>query len=566
MAASALQTLTPGLLLATLALASGCGSSSGRSASSAIAPSTSGTAAVSTALSFRGLERGDQSGVVNSPADVFAGHVVSSDSELGALWLAHGSSAPIPAVDFARERVVALFLGERPTSGFGIEVVDVAAVGTAVEVRYARTFPTPGQPRVVTRPYDIVSLNDTSRALSFVDVTPAPVTRPFQGHGELVDAQGTLAFLPDGATDALEVVDVSALRAAGAHAGWTALIDGDVEANLSGTSALSEALRVVRFELDSVATTGELITLRTTVPPAPTVVRDVEGVIYEPSGPLAAALLAAPRRTPHRITGRVTGVGTYGEILEVTSFRQVFTFAFSEVQPLLANEDIGIDDLYGTGAYRVEAFSLASGTAQTTRGRGRRLATSILADLRQAVIAADIKSHPTVYQPAQIYPDHPSVSLSISDPQGGVSVRVYAGAAVPRALADLIQRMRAFQATVPTASTFEQGDMSGITTRSAQVCRDANALTSLYAGHRPGQRPPGVDFTLETIVGAFAGQQTTGGYRFEVVRVERIGTAIHLTTKLTPPSGPAPSVLTAPYHLLRMSATQGEVYVDGVLR
>lgn len=563
------STCSPALLAlpALIALSlSGCGRGSAASQASAVAPSTSGAAAISTALVFRSLERGEQSAVVNSPADAFSTRLAASDPELSALWSAHGSSRALPQVDFSRERVVGLFLGERPTSGFALEVVDVAAVGTSLEVRYARSLPAPGQPRVLTRPFDIVAFNDTGAALRFVDVTPAPTTRPLAEHGELVEVQGALAFLPEGAPEALEIVDVTALRAAGAHAGWTGVLRGDVEPNLSGATSLSEALRLVSFDLDTLVTTGEVYTLRTLVPPSPTLFRDVDGASYEPIGPLAAALLAAPQQVPYRLSGRVTGQGTYGALLEVTSYRPALRLGFTDTRPLLSSESIGIDDLDQTGAYRVEASSVMSGSAQTTRGRGRRLETTLLADLRQAVAAADLKNQPAVFRPAQIYPDHPSVSLSLRDAAGAATVRVYSGASVPRAIADLIQRMRAFRAAVPTATTFDQGDASGITRRSAQVCRDAGALTRLYASHRPGVRPPAVDFTQDTIVGAFAGQQTTGGYRFEVARVERIGSAIHLTTKLTPPSGPAPSVLTAPYHLLRMTATRGEVYVDGVLR
>jgi PrcB C-terminal len=567
------------LLGLTLTLfAVGCGGSGSRSSSTAAGVTSSGTTTTTTSLAFRSLERGAQTGVVNTPPDAFATQVVTSDADLDLLWQAHGSSAARPTVDFSQERVAALFLGERPTNGYGIEVVGVAEInsGTGVEVSYVRTSPAPGQlgTPAVTQPFDLVAINDTQRALSFVDVTPAPVTRPLAGvHGELVDTptmagSTSLAFLPDGASEALEIVDTAALVAAGAHAGWTLVLDGDAQANVGGASALLEALAVVTFDLDTVFTSGEMFTLRTLVPPSPVVFNDVDGTTWEPVGPLAAAMLASPGGVPLAVTGRLDPTpGVNGQRLIVTSWRSATRLSFSDVMPLLSSDGVWIDDLDQRGTYRVDGFTAVGPGGQTTRGRGRRLAPSVLADLQQFVTAADLRNHPAVYQPAQIYPDHPSVSVTLSDAQGDVRVTVYGGArGVPAGLTALIQHLRSFPAAVPTFRSLEQGDTSQVIAAGAEVARDATEFGALYARHRPGTRGPAVDFTQDVVVAAFDGQRPTGGYAIAFVRAEQIGAAIYLTTRSTAPRGGAPSVLTAPYHLVTLTRPAGPILVDGQAR
>lgn len=69
---------------------------------------------------------GEQSGV----RDVRLA-VARTGDELAALWREHGSlqlppPAP-PAVDFETSMVVAVFLGNRPTAGYGVRILGVAA-------------------------------------------------------------------------------------------------------------------------------------------------------------------------------------------------------------------------------------------------------------------------------------------------------------------------------------------------------------------------------------------------------------------------------------------------------
>ena len=83
-----------------------------------------------------------------------------SADEWAILWNLHAGERLRPSVDFAREVVVGVFLGSRPTGGFLIEVVGAREEGGALVVRYRETRPPPGSvaAQILTSPYHIVAL------------------------------------------------------------------------------------------------------------------------------------------------------------------------------------------------------------------------------------------------------------------------------------------------------------------------------------------------------------------------------------------------------------------------
>ena len=86
--------------------------------------------------------------------------VVRSTAELASLWKEHGSSQPVPSVNFSKEIVVGVFLGTRPTGGFSVEIVGTRVEGDALVVEY--TEQRPGRAdivsQVLTSPFHIVRL------------------------------------------------------------------------------------------------------------------------------------------------------------------------------------------------------------------------------------------------------------------------------------------------------------------------------------------------------------------------------------------------------------------------
>lgn len=96
---------------------------------------------------------------------------VEDEAAWKALWRTL-SSGPPPAVDFAKERLVAVFLGPRPAGGYSVEFVDILTTSTRLVVRYREQIPPPGQaPREgATAPYAIKAVPRTDAPVRFEKV------------------------------------------------------------------------------------------------------------------------------------------------------------------------------------------------------------------------------------------------------------------------------------------------------------------------------------------------------------------------------------------------------------
>ena len=83
-----------------------------------------------------------------------------SVEEWSRLWTQHAGERTRPSVDFSREIVVAVFMGTRPTGGFGVEIVRVRQEGVALVVSYTETRPSPDSvaAQVLTSPFHIVAV------------------------------------------------------------------------------------------------------------------------------------------------------------------------------------------------------------------------------------------------------------------------------------------------------------------------------------------------------------------------------------------------------------------------
>ncbi len=82
--------------------------------------------------------------------------VISSAQELSALW----PGSDLPAVDFAREQVVFVALGERRTGGYSAKVTSATVSGDILIVRYVERRPGPGclTTQALTTPYQAVAI------------------------------------------------------------------------------------------------------------------------------------------------------------------------------------------------------------------------------------------------------------------------------------------------------------------------------------------------------------------------------------------------------------------------
>lgn len=89
--------------------------------------------------------------------------VLKTAAELAAAWRAiHGGSQgePVPKVDFSRQMVVLLALGQRPTGGYSLKFDGTSSSGIGVVVSYTITVPGPGcmTAQVLSSPVELVAV------------------------------------------------------------------------------------------------------------------------------------------------------------------------------------------------------------------------------------------------------------------------------------------------------------------------------------------------------------------------------------------------------------------------
>src|SRR5690349_8171962 len=105
------------------------------------------------------LARGDASRIVE-PRRM----LVRGADEWRALWALHaGPDAELPQVDFASRLVAAAFAGERPSSGYGIEIVGTSDASNGVTLGVNERRPAPGTvaAQIITFPFHMVTLPRT---------------------------------------------------------------------------------------------------------------------------------------------------------------------------------------------------------------------------------------------------------------------------------------------------------------------------------------------------------------------------------------------------------------------
>jgi hypothetical protein len=84
--------------------------------------------------------------------------VARNESEWRALWARHAPGRSAPAVDFATNMVVAVFLGSRPSGGYQVQIRGVRTEGNTLVVQWSESRPGPGQvaAQVMTSPAHLV--------------------------------------------------------------------------------------------------------------------------------------------------------------------------------------------------------------------------------------------------------------------------------------------------------------------------------------------------------------------------------------------------------------------------
>jgi protease stability complex PrcB-like protein len=115
--------------------------------------------------------------------------------------------------------------------------------------------------------------------------------------------------------------------------------------------------------------------------------------------------------------------------------------------------------------------------------------------------------------------------------------------------------------TVSTAvnfTTIARGAMSGVTSPEEIVVQSVQEWHALWTRHAPNTPEPVIDFTKEIVVGVFAGQRPTGGYRVQITSIERSDAGLTVVYDVTQPAKDAmvTQALTSPFELVRIPRLQ----------
>jgi hypothetical protein len=97
---------------------------------------------------------------------------VRTAAEWSALWKEHAPMAKMPAVDFAKQMVVGMFLGSKPSTGHEVEIVGVRAEGKDLIVEYVQRQPARGTmaAQILTEPYHLVAVARHPGTVRFIHV------------------------------------------------------------------------------------------------------------------------------------------------------------------------------------------------------------------------------------------------------------------------------------------------------------------------------------------------------------------------------------------------------------
>jgi len=123
-------------------------------------------AAVPDPIPFKTLEAGVQSDI-ERPREA----VVRTAAEWTALCADHrGGPQACAPIDFSRTMVLGVFLGTRPSAGFGVEITRIDRDGDALVVSWRETKPGPNDmaAQMITMPYRLVTLDRAAGPVRFV--------------------------------------------------------------------------------------------------------------------------------------------------------------------------------------------------------------------------------------------------------------------------------------------------------------------------------------------------------------------------------------------------------------
>lgn len=117
--------------------------------------------------SFTTLAKGDASGQQEAKQVT-----IRTAAEWNALWKEHSPTQKVPAVDFAKNMVVGIFLGSKPSTGHEVEIVNVRTESNDLIVEYVQKQPGRGTmaAQILTEPFHLVTVAKHAGTVRFIHV------------------------------------------------------------------------------------------------------------------------------------------------------------------------------------------------------------------------------------------------------------------------------------------------------------------------------------------------------------------------------------------------------------
>ena len=116
---------------------------------------------------FTNVAKGDVSGLQETKQVT-----IRTAAEWAALWKDHSPNGKMPVVDFAKQMVVGIFLGTKPSTGHEVEIVGVRTEGKDLIVEYVQKQPGRGTmaAQILTEPFHLVSVAQHAGTVRFIHV------------------------------------------------------------------------------------------------------------------------------------------------------------------------------------------------------------------------------------------------------------------------------------------------------------------------------------------------------------------------------------------------------------
>lgn len=122
-------------------------------------------------IAFQTISKGHLSGHRTS-----AYYVIKNEDQWTEVWNKHQCiflpQLPPPEVDFSKSMIIAVFMGEFTTGGYGIEIIKIDSATDSLIVTVEKTYPGKGcaVTLALSQPYHIVKIDKTEKEIAFETV------------------------------------------------------------------------------------------------------------------------------------------------------------------------------------------------------------------------------------------------------------------------------------------------------------------------------------------------------------------------------------------------------------